>query len=271
MKSSANKLIIVLLLITLPLFIWTIISGTPQDVRSRATGTDTPTPSETPLITETPSVTPSITPSVTPSATPTITPTPTNAPPICLGLSVNPGAGPKPLTVKFSCAGYDANNDITAAEFGFGAGQKQTVESTSVGQYGSITTTYTYTTSGSYNVTCHVRDNNNAWSNYPSYCTYTVVVSDNALTPTPYRTPYPTQSVGISGNDGPVILSGRLPTLTQSPTIVPTNVPTIMPPKPTPAPSLWANEKVRQLLIMVVVSVITIIVALTLHSFFDRR
>ena len=269
MKSSAVKLVLLLSIIILPLLVWAIISGPPQDTRSRATSTDVPTPSETPPISLTPSTTPSVTPSVTPSATPTITPTPTNMPPLCLGLSANPGAGSKPLTVKFACAGYDANNDITAAEFGFGAGQKQLVESGNVGQYGSLTTTYTYTTPGSYNVTCRVRDNNDSWSNYPSYCTYTVIVSDNALTPTPYRTPAPTQA--LNGLDGPVILGGRLPTLAQSPTVMPTSVPTISLPTPAPAASLWTNDKVRQLFIMLVVSAVTIIVALTLHSFFDRR
>lgn len=208
----------------------------------------------------------------TPSATiaPTITPTPTNSPPICLGLSANPGAGAKPLTVHFACAGYDANNDITAAEFGYGAGQKQLVESTSVGQYGSLITTYTYTTPGSYNVTCRVRDNNNSWSDYPSYCTYTVVVSDNALTPTPIRTPMPTRTIEIGNvNDGPIILNGGLPTL--APSMTPTTAPTITIPTPAPAPSLWTNDKIRQLFIMLVISGITVIVALTLHSFFDRR
>jgi len=188
----------------------------------------------------------------TPSATPT------NSPPICLGLSANPGAGSKPLTVNFACAGYDANNDITAAEFGFGGDQKRLVEK-NVGQYGSLTTTYTYTTPGSYDVTCHVRDNNNSFSSYPSYCTYTIIVSDNALTPTPMRTPIPT----------PTFEPTSFPT--RAPTLIPTNTPYIVTPTPTPIPNWWSNDKVKQLMIMLAVSGVTVAVALTLHAFFDKR
>lgn len=189
----------------------------------------------------------------TPSATPT------NSPPICLGISANPGAGTKPLSVKFSCAGYDSNNDITAAEFGFGVDQKQLVEK-NIGQYGSLTTTYTYQTPGSYNVTCRIRDNNGAFSNYPSYCTYTIVVSDNVLTPTPIRTPIPTQ---------PAPTSEPTPTLEPSPTIE--IMPTITIPSPTPEPTWWSSDKIKQLITMLVISGITIAVALSLHAFFDKR
>ncbi len=266
MKSSAAKLLLLIALIIFPLLVWAILSGPSQDTRSRATDT---TVTETPSSTATPTSTPSAT--LTPTVTPSVTPTPTNSPPLCLGLSANPGAGPKPLTVHFACAGYDANNDITAAEFGFGAGQKQLVESTSVGQYGSVTTSYTYTTPGTYNVTCHVRDNNNTWSDYPSYCTYSVVVSDNALTPTPFRTPMPTRVMAVAPDNGPIIYSGTIPTVRETPSVTPTPVEKITLPTPTPAPSLWTNDKIRQLFIMLVVSGITIIVALSLHAFFDRR
>lgn len=200
----------------------------------------------------------------TPSATPTLTPTPTNSPPRCTGLSAYPNAGAKPLTVQFSCAGYDPDNDITAAEFGFGGDKKRLVEK-SAGQFGAITTTYTYEEAGTYNVTCRVRDNNMAFSTYPDYCTYKVVVTENSLTPTPIRTPIPTRNP----EDDIIIFTGNEPTIT----------PTIAPATPTPTPesllrsdrSFWSNEKFAQLAMMVVVSGITIIVALLLHGFFDKR
>lgn len=257
MKSSAFKLALIVSAVFFPLVIWAILTQ-PQDIRSRADESLTPT--------ATPSATPTAT--ITPSATPTVTltPTPTNSPPICLGISANPGAGAKPLTVNFSCAGYDANNDITAAEFGFGAGQKETIEK-NVGQYGSITDTHTYTSPGSYNVTCHVRDNNNAWSDYPSFCTYTVVVSDNALTPTPIRTPMPTQPIPTSS--APIVYTGNAFT---PPSPQPTPFPTLVSPSPAPKPTgWWTNDKIMQLITMVVVSGITIIVALFLHNLFDKH
>lgn len=232
------------------------------EIRSRATEpsiTPTITPSTTPTIT----LTPSLTPTRTPTPTPSLTPTPTNSPPRCTGLSVNPGAGAKPLTVKFSCSGYDVDNDITGAEFGFGGDAKQLVEK-KAGQFGAITTTYTYTEAGTYNVTCRVRDNNMAFSGYPDYCTYKMVVTQNAQTPTPIRTPIPTRNP----NADIVILTGSEPTAT--PTIKP--LPTIEPTTtPLPQTSFWSNEKFAQLAMMVVVSGITIIVALLLHGFFEKH
>ncbi len=258
MKSSAAKLLLLIALIIFPLIIWAIVTQ-PQDVRSRATDTNA-----TPTINLTPTATPSET--LTPTVTPTLTPTPTNSPPRCLGLSANPGAGVKPLTVNFACAGYDSNNDITAAEFGFGGDQKQLVEK-NVGQYGAFSITHAYANPGSYNVTCHVRDNNNSWSSYPSYCTYTVVVNDNALTPTPIRTPAPTQEIIV--NETPMIYTGAFPTLAPLPS--PTLMPAIITPTPTPKPAWWTSAKIMQMVSIVVISGVTIIVALMLHSFFDRR
>jgi len=177
------------------------------------------------------------------------------------------------MTVNFSCAAYDANNDVTAAEFGFGAGEKKLVEK-NVGQYGALSTTFTYETAGTYHVTCRVRDNNGAFSDYPSFCTYTVVVSENAMTPTPMRTPVPTKAITqYNKGEGPIILQGGKPSPTdttpQSETLPDTRLAS---PSPTPkTPSWWTNEKIKQILVMFGVSAITIVVALSLHSFFDKR
>lgn len=251
MKSSAFKLFLLIAIIAIPLLLWATITQ-PQDVRSRATDDTTPTATTT--------TTPTATVTPTATMTPTTTPTPTNSPPRCLGLSAYPGAGAKPLTVNFACAGYDGNNDITAAEFGYGAGQKSLVEK-NVGQYGSLTSTFTYTTAGTYNVTCRVRDNNNAFSDYPSSCTYSVVVADNVLTPTPIRTPAPTIAVPTN-----------TPFIEVQPTFIPVPTAIIATPTPTPQPQgWWTNEKIMQLVTMVIISGVTIIIALLLHAFFDKR
>ncbi len=257
MKSLPVPVVIFIIILALPLILWATATQN-ADYRGFA-DEGSPTPTITPSATPTPSVT------NTPTATPTITPTPTNSPPRCNGISVNPGAGTKPLTVNFSCAGYDPDNDITAAEFGFGGDQKRLVEK-SVGRFGSITTTYTYTEAGRYNVTCRLRDNNMAFSSYPDYCTYTVIVTGNALTPTPIRTPMPTRTPQRDDDDL-LLFTGSAPTQTPQPTAVPT----IAVPLPTPAPTFWSNEKFAQLVMMVIVSGITIIVALLLHGFFEKK
>lgn len=250
----------------LPLLLWSL-SIESLDTRSRAdNGTTSLTPTATPSATLTPSITPSL------------TPTPTNSPPRCNGLSANPAAGPKPLTVNFACAGYDPDNDITAAEFGFGGDEKQLVEK-KLGQFGAISTTHTYTKAGTYHVTCRVRDNNMAFSNYPEYCQYNIIVSENALTPTPQRSPIPQRSPTptrkpsptrevVNRDDAPIVLPGSIPsaTPTMSPTVAVTPTTT-----PAAAVSFWSNEKIAQLVMMVMVSGITIIVALLLHGFFEKR
>lgn len=257
MKSLPLPILLFIAFLALPIILWA--TATQQaDIRSLAQDAGV-----------TPTVTPSATPTVTPSATPTITPTPTNSPPRCSGLSVKPGAGAKPLTVSFACAGYDPDNDITAAEFGFGGSEKQLVEK-GTGQFGSITTTHTYTEAGTYNVTCRVRDNNQVFSDYPSYCKYTVVVSDNNLTPTPRRSPTPTRAPAATtpGNDPILFMGGTIPTGSPSPTLA-AETPT---PIPTPqVQSWWTSEKISQLVMMVIISGLTVVVALLLHGFFDKR
>ena len=257
MKSSSLPYILFIALAAFPLLLWALST---QNVDNRSWA-------------DTGSITPTATPSatLTPSITPSLTPTPTNVPPRCNGLSANPGAGPKPLTVQFACAGYDPDNDITGAEFGFGGDQKQLVEK-SVGQFGSLTVSHTYTNAGTYHVTCRIRDNNMAFSNYPDYCQYTIVVTENALTPTPRRspTPTPTKKPVQNVDDTPIILPGSFSTIIPTPTAHPTLTPT-----PTSAPTssvtFWTNEKMAQLVMMVMVSGITIIVALFLHGIFEKR
>lgn len=281
MKRTPAIISILAIAILLPILLWST-RNTSNELRGRAddstiTPTVTTTPSTTPTITLTPS--PSLTPTITPTAT--LTPTPTNAPPKCNGISVQPGAGSKPLTVHFACAGYDSDNDITAAEFGFGNGDKQLVEK-NVGQFGSLTASFTYTESGTYHVTCRVRDNNQVFSSLPSYCQYDVYVSGNSLTPTPIRqptatrkpeptaTPTPKKNAGSTNTQDLHIYTGGITALTRTPTASPTAIPSIVMPESVHS-ALFTGAQLAQLTMMVIVSGITIVIAFLLHGFFDKR
>lgn len=127
---------------------------------------------------------------------PTNTPSPTtsgNRIPTCSGLGVNPSSGYKPLTVNFSCSGNDADNDITTAEFDFGNGSKIVIDR-NIGQVGSISTSYTYSTVGTFTATCRLKDNNQAFSTVPDACKKTITTSTRVYTAAPSRTP--TQRAG---------------------------------------------------------------------------
>jgi PKD repeat protein len=231
MKLSIGKLIVLLLIIAVPMFVWGTMS---QNLETRQFATDD-----------------GITPTATPSATPTNSP---NAVPTCSGLSTIPSSGTKPLTVSFACAGNDTNNDITAAEFDFGEGSKVVVEK-GIGQFGSLTATHTYTSVGTYNATCRVRDNNQAYSTIPENCKRVITVS--AVTPAPTK--------AASGSSDMVIYTGS----TASPTAyiappTPTQEPIIPTPIITPKPT-QDYSKFWQLGQVALISVITIAVGLLLR------
>lgn len=134
------------------------------DVDNTPTPSPTPTGGITPTLTPTDGITPSPTPTGTSGPTPTPSPTPVanNTQPVCVELTVQPATGTVPYTVTLTCTGKDTDGDITAAEFTMPDGSKKLVEQ-NVGSPGSITTTYTVTTSGAYSFSCQVRDNNNSW------------------------------------------------------------------------------------------------------------
>lgn len=167
-------------------------------------------------------------PTATPSATPT--PTPTSAPntlPECSGLTVSPSSGTPPLSVTLTCSGIDRDGDITAAEFTFGDGTTKLVEK-NVGSPGSLSTTYSYSTEGSFGASCRVRDNNIAWASSDA-CKKSVTVEGKTITynqpgvrtyeptntptptlapgetPLPTPTPQPTPKVPVAGS-GPGVL-----------------------------------------------------------------
>lgn len=129
------------------------------------TPTSTPVHSPTPTPTDVPHNSPTPTHTPPPGATNTPTPTSTayNTKPVCVDLEISPASGTVPYTVTLTCTGQDADGDITAAEFTMPDGTTKLVEE-NVGSPGSLTTTYTITSSGGYSFSCQVRDNNNVWA-----------------------------------------------------------------------------------------------------------
>lgn len=156
---------------------------------------NTPTPTPTPPQTGTPTPTPTPPP---PTSTPTPTPTPVagNTNPVCVDLTVEPATGTVPYTVTLTCVGRDNDGDITAAEFTMPDGSTKLVEQ-NVGSPGSITTTYTVTTSGAYSFSCRVRDNNNVWISSDDCRVSTGPTPPPGTTATP--TPIPTPKVPVAG------------------------------------------------------------------------
>ncbi len=170
---------------------------------------NTPTPTPTVPVTGSPTPTQTPGPTASPTPSPTVTPTPVagNTNPVCVDLIVNPATGTVPYTVTLTCTGRDNDGDITAAEFTMPDGSTKMVEQ-NVGSPGSLTTTYTVTTSGAYSFSCRVRDNNNVW-----------IASDNCrvssgATPPPGTTatptPIPTPKIPVAGT--PSVLGASIVT-----------------------------------------------------------
>lgn len=160
---------------------------TPTPTPPDTTGTPTPTP--TPPDEPTPTPTP-------PASTPTPTPVAGNTNPVCVDLTVEPATGTVPYTVSLTCVGRDEDGDITAAEFTMPDGSTKLVEQ-NVGSPGSITTTYTVTTTGAYSFSCRVRDNNNVWISSDDCRVSTGPTPPPGTTATP--TPIPTPKVPVAG------------------------------------------------------------------------
>lgn len=239
MKLFWNGIMALLIIVAIPMFIWGTMS---QNLETRQFAQA------------------DITPTITPSLTPTLSPTPTsiaNVLPVCTGLSTIPASGAVPITVLVACSGNDRDNDITGAEFDFGEGNKQLVES-NIGQFGSITTSHTYTNPGTYSIICRLKDNNQAFSSVTDYCKKNI----SAFIAT---TPVPTKS--ISGSDDLIIYSGSNSNSTP-PMSSPTPEPTMEAPLPTPTiiSTSQNNSKLFQLGQILLISVITIAVGLILRQ-----
>ncbi len=158
--------------------------------------TPTPTPTVTPTGTPGPTSTPTPTGTPGPTSTPTPTPVANNTNPVCVDLTVEPATGTVPYTVTLTCVGRDADGDITAAEFTMPDGSTKLVEE-NVGSPGSLTTTYTVTTSGAYSFSCRVRDNNNVWIASDDCRVATGPTPPPGTTATP--TPIPTPKIPVAG------------------------------------------------------------------------
>ena len=111
-------------------------------------------------------------------------------------MTVEPTTGIVPYTVTLTCTGKDVDGDITAAEFTMPDGTTKLVEQ-NVGSPGSLTTTYTVTTSGAYSFSCRIRDNNFAWISSDNCRVSTGPTPPPGTTLTP--TPIPTPKVPIAG------------------------------------------------------------------------
>jgi hypothetical protein len=101
-----------------------------------------------------------------------------------------------PYTVTLTCTGRDTDGDITAAEFTMPDGSTKLVEQ-NVGSPGSLTTTYTLTTSGAYSFSCRVRDNNNVWIASDDCRVSSGATPPPGTTATP--TPIPTPKIPVAG------------------------------------------------------------------------
>lgn len=194
--------------------------------------------------------------------TPTTTGTVDNIAPQCNGLSVSPTSGNKPLTASFVCSGSDTDNDVTAAEFDFGNGTKKLVEK-SIGQFGSIVTTYTYQAAGTFSVSCRVRDNIQKFSDTPDICKRSVVVK-TGTTVSGSTTGNQTASSSASGSSDPLVYSG-VEKITLQPYATPT--PTLrITPTPILLPASKNNEKLFQLGTILLISIVTIAAGLILRQ-----
>lgn len=183
------------------------------------------------------------TPTPTTPAGSTATPTPTqgssNTLPTCTSLAAAvTSAQGTPQAIGFTCSGADPDGYVNAAEFTFGDGTKQVVEK-NVGGQGSLTTTHTFTSIGTFGASCRVRDNNNVYSSVPNSCKQTITIRPRP-TNAPvggsniYRTPTPTRA------------SGATATRTPTPTVQVVTIISVTP-FPTfaayPSPTLYPDEE----------------------------
>lgn len=133
----------------------------------------------------------------------TTTPVPTIAPGLsCTSLSLDPGSsGTAPFAVNLTAAGTSNNGNITKVSFSFGDGQTQDV--TDAGGIGttsvSVLASHTYQTSGSFNASATLTDENGNTSS--GGCVTTVSVNDasGSATATEAISPSPLPPTGPTG------------------------------------------------------------------------
>lgn len=114
------------------------------------------------------------------SPTPTLAKLPetgsANLAPTCTSLSAIPLTGPAPLTVSFTGSGNDSDGQVSAFEFTFGDGAKQSVNKTPAPS-SSASTSHAYQASGNYTASLRVQDNNGNFSNVAALCSVQIAVA----------------------------------------------------------------------------------------------
>lgn len=146
--------------------------------------------------------------------TPTPTSNPSNIIPVCSGLTADPVVTSGiPKLITFTCHGSDNDSDIYSAEFTFGDDSTSLSVSESIGRKGSISTTHTFTKTGTMNAKCRLRDN----SSFSTTCAKTITIK-----PQPTTSPTAKPKATPSGKILSLIDESTLPSPTPRPTISPT-------------------------------------------------
>lgn len=152
--------------------------------------------------------------SSSPTPSPTPSPNPGNSTPTCGSLTLDPTSTTGiPKLITLSCKGSDSDSNITAAEFTFGDGVEPVIISKNIGKDGTISTTHSYTKTGTMSVKCRMRDD---WSLSSNICSKTLVIK-------PQSTSSPTikPKASPSGKILSLVDESSKPTYTPYPTTTP--------------------------------------------------
>lgn len=200
-----------------------------------STATPTPTPTPTPTIVQAQNQTAQASSTPTPTATPTSAPYYGTVNPTCTSLTVNPtGGSTSSMNATLSCTGTAPNGYVSGAYFNFGDGATQTV-SYNAGSPGTVTTTHTYSTVGTVQASCQIRDENQTLS---SSCQAYVSLSKAPNTNVTYI--YVTPIAAPTTITTPAVTQTNDTTPTPEITVIPTQIPTQAPtPKSTSFNPNW--------------------------------
>lgn len=203
--------------------------------------------------TTTTTTSPSPSPSLSPTPSPSSPATSSPKPPICTSLSLDPGTAITPKTITLTCHGYDNDSDITSAEFNFGDGTSQSINK-NIGGTGSISTTHSYTKSGSLKATCKLKDSDRVSNECSSSLTLTAPLSAPKPSTKPKASPSPTAQ-------------GKVLSLVAEPSPTPTPAPTYSP-APTPSTQPASNINPRMLWLILGLAVLVGIGGYSIHRIF---
>ena len=153
----------------------------------------------------------------TPTPSPSPTPNPDNTAPICEDMTINPtSATGTPTAITITCKGKDNNNEILGAEFVFGDGSTTQFVSRNIGASGTISTTHSFTRTGTMNIECRLKDS----TTFSNVCRKSVVIR-----PTPTPTPRPRTTLRPSPSGAVLsLVDEETPSPIPSPSIEPTTV-----------------------------------------------